>query len=355
MTGGAERQARLQAEALVRRGHQVTVVCPRQRGQPAEARLGGVEVRRVGYPFLPAARVWYVVVLLAWVLLNVRRFDIVHVHALRLASNLAAWLAVLMRRAVYIKIAAAGAQGEVAYWSRGLRRHISVLPRVSRVQALTDGIAVQLADAGVRHDRIARVPNGIDPARFAPVDAETKLQRRHELGLPVDSVILLYCGSLQALKGTPDLLEAWTGMASSDAALVLIGDTADGYQLAAPDGVLVRPWLEDVAPYYQAADMFVLPSRAEGMSNALLEALASGLAVVATRVGAAEALVTDRVDGLLVAPSDVPGLAAALQAVIEHPALRARLASRAPDAVSALGIDAVVSLIEDVYAQMRAQ
>ena len=128
-TGGAERQARLQAEALVRRGHSVTVVCPRQRGQPAVTALEGVEVRRVGIPALPASRIWYTLALLAWMLLNAGRFDIVHVHALRLSSNMAAWGAVLMRRPVYVKIAAAGEQGEAAYWTHGWRRRLSVLPR----------------------------------------------------------------------------------------------------------------------------------------------------------------------------------------------------------------------------------
>jgi len=66
-------------------------------------------------------------------------------------------------------------------------------------------------------------------------------------------------------------------------------------------------------------------------------------------------LITDRAHGLLVAPSDVPGLAATLREVVEDQAPRQRLASRTPDAVSALGIDAVVSQMEDVYTNMRAQ
>jgi glycosyltransferase involved in cell wall biosynthesis len=286
---------------------------------------------------------------------NVRRFDVVHVHAQRLPSNLAAWLAVLMGRPVYVKIAAAGEHGEAAYWARGWRRRLSVLPHASRVQALTDEIAAQLATAGVPRDRIVLIPNGIDLTRFAPADVETKLQRRRALGLPADGVIVLYCGSFQPLKGTPELLEAWARVGASNGTLVLVGDAANGYRVPPASGVVVRPWLEDIAPYYQAADAFVLPSRAEGMSNALLEALASGLTVIATGVGAAEALITNESHGLLVMPSDIPGLTTALQAVIEDAALRARLASRAPEAVSALGIDAVAEQVEAVYSQIRAK
>jgi glycosyltransferase involved in cell wall biosynthesis len=355
MTGGAERQARLQAEALARRGHAVTVVCPRQRGQPMQTTLAGFEVRRVGYPALPASRVWYVVTLLAFVLLNVRRFDVVHVHALRLPSNLAACRALVMRRPVYVKIAAAGAQGEVAYWARGWRRRLGVLPHASRVQALTDEIAAQLASAGVSRDRIVLIPNGIDLRRFSSVDAETKLQRRRRLRLPVEGVVALYCGSFQPLKGTPDLLEAWARLEPSKATLVLVGNAANGYRVAATSNVIVRPWQDEIAPYYEAADVFVLPSRAEGMSNALLEALASGLAVIATSVGAAEALIAHGEHGLLVAPSDVPALATALREVIEDAALRSRLASRAPEAISALGIDGVTAQIERAYADMYAR
>ena len=352
-TGGAERQARLQAEALVRRGHAVTVVCARQPGRRGTVmHIEGVEVRRVGFPAAPASRVWYVVALVMWVLLNVRRFDVVHVHALRLPSNLAAWLPVLLRRPVYVKIAAAGEQGETAYWARGWRRRITVLPRASRVQALTDEIVSQLTEAGVARERIVLLPNGIDLARFQPVDSETKQAQREALGLPADGVIVLYCGSLQPLKGTPDLLDAWTRLALSNATLVLVGEAAAGHRVPATKGAIHRPWQEDVAPYLRAADVFVLPSRAEGMSNALLEALASGLAVVSTRVGAAGALIKDREQGLLVAPWDVSGLATALREVIEDPAMRESLASRAPGAVSALGIDTVAARIEEVYSDM---
>jgi len=355
-TGGAERQARLQAEALVRRGHSVTVVCPRQQRQrETVTQIRGVEVRRVGFPVLPVSRVWYVVALVMWMLVNLRQFDIVHVHALRLPSNLTAWLALLLRRPVYVKIAAAGEQGETAYWARGWRRRISVLPYASRVQALTDEIAAQLTEAGVPRDRIVLVPNGIDLARYPPVDAETKHAQRRALGLAADGVIVLYCGSFQPLKGTPDLLDAWKHMGPSNATLVLLGEAANGYRVPVTNGVLLRLWQEDVAAYLQAADVFVLPSRAEGMSNALLEALASGLAVVSTRVGAAEALIADREQGLLVAPRDVRSLATALREVIEDPALREKLASRAPGAVSALGIDAVAARIEQVYSDMVAR
>jgi glycosyltransferase involved in cell wall biosynthesis len=85
------------------------------------------------------------------------------------------------------------------------------------------------------------------------------------------------------------------------------------------------------------------------MSNALLEALSSGLAVVATRVGAAEALIRDRKQSLLVAPGDVEGLASALRELLEDGRLRESLGKAAPGAVEDLGIEAVVEKIEAVY------
>jgi glycosyltransferase involved in cell wall biosynthesis len=174
------------------------------------------------------------------------------------------------------------------------------------------------------------IPNGIDLTRFRPADAPERARARRELDLPADRLIVLYCGTFQPLKGTPELVAVWQQLAPDDAMLVLVGEEAGGYRLPFVPGLVVRPWQQDVAAYYRAADVFVLPSRAEGMSNALLEALASGLAVVATRVGAAEALIRDREQGVLVAPGDVGGLTQALRQVLADQELRTRLQNAAP-------------------------
>src|SRR5690606_9080223 len=114
--------------------------------------------------------------------------------------------------------------------------------------------------------------------------------------------------------------------------------------------VMIRDWAKDVRPYLRASDVFVLPSRSEGMSNVLLEAMAAGLPSIATRVGAAEAVVTDGTDGLLVPPAAPPQLGDALRRVCGDPELRARLGSAAARTIDErFSIAAVMNQIEAEY------
>ena len=99
-------------------------------------------------------------------------------------------------------------------------------------------------------------------------------------------------------------------------------------------------------------DIFVLPSLSEACSNSLLEAMATGRPIVATRVGGTPALVEDEATGLLVPPADPAALAKAVIRLIEEPALAARLAARAQQRARAeFGIDRMLERIEGLYHQ----
>jgi len=203
------------------------------------------------------------------------------------------------------------------------------------------------------------MPNGVRTGRFAPAADRSAVRAR--LGLPRERVICLCVANLKPVKGQDVLLAAaamrpaWRDRVT----FVLVGgDYMDGRlqaqaarELPGCDVHFVGE-VGDVLPYYQAADVFVLPSRSEGLSNAMLEAMACGLPVVATRVGAAgEVLSSDlvqgrpRIDkshnqtncvsdqsatcGLLVPPEDPAGLAAAVDMLIADAALRSRLGAAA--------------------------
>ena len=130
------------------------------------------------------------------------------------------------------------------------------------------------------------------------------------------------------------LLEAWKHVARQHPAAVLVsvgGRPEEAQALARTGGERIRfvPAVDHVLPYYQAADVFVLPSLAEGLSNALLEAQACGIPAVATRVGGTPDVVEEPRNGLLVAPGDAAGLAEALGRLIADAAARARMGREA--------------------------
>jgi teichuronic acid biosynthesis glycosyltransferase TuaC len=167
------------------------------------------------------------------------------------------------------------------------------LPRARRVVAVSRPLVDVIASFGVPRERIDIVPNGVDPELFRPRD---RAAARARLGHPADRRRwLLYVGRLEEAKGVLDLLEAFPLLAQrrSDVRLVIVGDGsargACARATAQPlgDRVLVagpRP-LEEVPHWMAACDTLVLPSWAEGTPNVVIEALACGRRVVATRVG----------------------------------------------------------------------
>jgi len=358
--GGAEHQARLQAEELVRRGHSVTVVCRRTPGAHSGI-VNGVAVWRL--PAIdrhPFRTVSLLASLTVYLLFTLRRFDLVHVHLAGVYTDLVVLIASLFRVPVYLKIAAGGESGEV----RKLRRIASVtryygLRHAARVQALSDEIAEELRGVGVRDDRIVRLPNGVV---MSPVGGEQNAARarlRSDLGLPATGLIALYMGRFSRYKGVADLVEAWREVTVEDAHLLLVGYRADQPpedQLEiTPDGtrddaVLVHPWTTRASDYLGASDVFVLPSHSEGMSNALLEAMAAGRAVISTRVGAATALIEDNGNGLLVDVGNPSQLADALTRLLASDELRGRLGAAATATVEReYAIASVVARIEAEY------
>jgi glycosyltransferase involved in cell wall biosynthesis len=193
-------------------------------------------------------------------------------------------------------------------------------------RAAADAVAAKL---GLAAERFGVLTNGADVHRYEPALDAGAVRRR--LGLPEDRLLVLSVGNLKAIKGHDALLEAFRqlGEDADRATLIIVGrDYLDGElrrwadrHLAGRDVRFIGEQT-DVLPWYQAADLFVLPSRWEGMSNALLEAMSCGLAVVATDVGGNREAVRHERSGFLV-PANAPDqLASAMRRLLRDASLR---------------------------------
>lgn len=227
------------------------------------------------------------------------------------------------------------------------------LPLASRVVAVSRPLADVVASFGVPRERIDVIANGVDGRLFHPRD---RAESRETLGHAGDARRwLLYVGRLEETKGVLDLLQAFSLLARrrSDVRLVLVGDggarpactqAAAGWM---GERVLVagaRP-LEEVARWMAACDALVLPSWAEGTPNVILEALACGRRVVATRVGGTPALIDEPALGELVRARDPVLLADALDRAADaaySPEHVARVGARHDWAESALQLEAAL-------------
>jgi glycosyltransferase involved in cell wall biosynthesis len=159
------------------------------------------------------------------------------------------------------------------------------------------------------------IPYGIDTERFAPGDPE-----RGRFGLP-EGPLILFAGNMYSpadhRKGLPDLVDAFAAVRARlpDAHLVIAGRVT-GFGSEQGAMVLGNVPREDLAALYRSADVFCIPSHGDNLPVAVLEAMASGLAVVGTTVGGIPEQVEDGVTGLLVPRFDPASLAAALLRVL---------------------------------------
>jgi teichuronic acid biosynthesis glycosyltransferase TuaC len=193
------------------------------------------------------------------------------------------------------------------------------LPRAARVVAVSQALADGAVSLGVDPDRIDVIPNGVDTALFHP---RARLEARQALGRGDDQrPWILYVGRLHEDKGVLDLAAAFAQVtaARANAALVLVGD---GTARAALEAALA-PWrdsviavgarpFEEIPLWMAAADLVTLPSHHEGTPNVVIEALACGRRVVATRVGGIPEAVHRAELGVLIPVRDPQGLASAL-------------------------------------------
>jgi glycosyltransferase involved in cell wall biosynthesis len=326
--GGAQRQLAALAPLLRDRGVEMHVVTRRAPGAPARECKDGVAVRRLPAPG-PRALAGPVFAAAALTRVAALRPDVVHAFSLFSPSLVAIWAKRLLGVGTLCKVLRGGRAGDV----ERLRGKPLAGMRVRRLRAAIDGLVAisdeidaELDALGIPAARRHRIPNGVDTRRFQPAPPEEQARRRRELGLPA-APIVVYCGRLVPEKRVDVLLEAWRGVEARlpGANLVIVGDGVEAAALrrSAGPGVRFVGEADDVLPFLQAADVFALPSDTEGSSNALLEAMAAGLPVVATRVGAATEVVAEGA-GRLVAPGDAVSLASALEAILTDPA-RARL------------------------------
>jgi glycosyltransferase involved in cell wall biosynthesis len=192
---------------------------------------------------------------------------------------------------------------------------------------------VEIAQARTDPAKVITIHNGIEVARYRQMDASVRDRIRRELKTPNEALVIASIGRLHPVKGFTHLLTAVQSVHARfpDVFLWLVGDgelrirlEAQARQLGLDDVVVFTGTRLDVPEILTAVDIFTSASHVEGMPNAVLEAMAAGLPVVATQVGGVPEIVVDGQTGLLVTPADDTALAQALLTLIEDASLRQR-------------------------------
>jgi glycosyltransferase involved in cell wall biosynthesis len=222
--------------------------------------------------------------------------------------------------------------------------------------------------SGIKKDQIRIVVNGVDTNVFKPDFSEApKAELRAALKLPQEGFLIGCVGALRPVKDHEGLLKAFTVLRSRtgtrvnrDSYLVLVGDgtlmpelKAISKQLGIQDRVLFMGRRDDVEKILGVTDVFVLNSKTEGMSYAILEAMSSGIPIVATDVGANRELIRQGVEGYLYKPGDLEGLVNYLLTLIDDKSLVAKMGGAArKKIVENYSFESMVSAYERLYREV---
>ncbi|MBV9921861.1 MAG: glycosyltransferase, partial [Pseudonocardia sp.] len=331
--GGIERQRAVVTPLLRSDRVDARVICRRDPGTARFDLVAGVPVHRIAVPGpKPVASVTFTLGALGRVLAF--RPEVIHAHEFHSTARVGLLASRILRRPLVVSAHRSGPLGDVQRQGRrlsGRRRTRSLIRRADLLIAVSEEVRDELVDAGAPAERVALVRNGVDTERFRPASFGERAALRAGLGVGPDEVVTVFVGRVAAEKRIDLLISAWLDVHAAlgvPGTLLVAGDGPERARLEAETrGRRVR-WLgvvDDPSGVLRAADVFVLPSEAEGLSNALLEAGATGLGLLVTDVGGAREVVDDGESGVVVPAGDLGALSDALKRLVGDGELRQRL------------------------------
>jgi glycosyltransferase involved in cell wall biosynthesis len=354
--GGAERQIQRLAPRLRAHGFECSVITRHEAGLSRFEIIEGVPVYRLPCPGpKPLAAIFYV--FSAAKLLARLRPDVIHAHEILSPTSAAVLARAFYGRPVLVKILRGGILGDI-YKIRnrwlGVQRFRFLAHRVDSFVVISQEIDKELSALGVPQEKRAFIPNGVDTELFAPLPDSQKQRLRMELGLASNAKIIVYVGRLTAEKRVDHLLCIWPEIRASfpEAQLLIVGTGPEEVHLRkmSSPGVQFTGQVNDTTRYLQAADVFVLPSVTEGLSNSMLEALSAGVPVLATCVGGTPDVISHDVNGYLIPPDDLEALKSGLLTLLADESLRAHLGLESRQSIlQNFSLDSIATQLEALY------
>lgn len=313
--GGAEVQVASLAPLLRDRGVDLHILAHAEPGLPSYEELNGIPVYRS--PKTPLKALAFS----AYSVNKIRQLrpDVLHAHSLfspTLAANIAGGL---FNIPVVSKILRGGILGDVDRIKNktlGNYRMSNMAKNVDGFIMISEEIRNELITEGVAEEKCHYIPNGVDINRFQSLSDDKKQALRQELNVK-DVPTAIFVGRLDPEKCVDNLINSWKEVHREhpEAQLLIVGigeDEAELKELAGDNNVHFIGRVDNVEQYLQIADLYILPSSTEGLSNSLLEAMASELPIIVTSVGAAPDLIETRDNGWCIPPNDQTALTEAL-------------------------------------------
>ena len=349
--GGTEIAAYNLAKHLAKRGHDIYVITSYDEryylpsGFPHIYEENGFYVHRISWSRIPIIGVFSFLVKFFFKIRSIKP-DIV--QALDLNMGLAAWLPKKILKIPYV----VWGRGDDVYKINRFERIRTkpILQNADAILALTENMQIKLKN--IYNTEIFIVPNGIDLEEYA---GETLFPDKK-----TDTKNILFVGRLRPVKGVQYLITAMKKIHEEmpDAKLIIVGEGEERECLAALSIQLgIQKYVkfigkvehEKVKTFMQQADVFVLPSLSEGFPNVILEAMACGLPVIATRVGGIPDIISNGTNGYLVDVKDTNDMANKIIFLLSDDILRKKISDNNRDLVKKYAWDNVTIELEKIY------
>lgn len=308
-------------------------------------------------------------IILAFKLFSMRKkYEIVHFHGASLPLIVCLPLLKLLRKKIIAKVLAsrigteAGSLKGRYFFLGNLFAHM--LKRTDAYIAISKEIVDSLRREGINPKNIFHISNFVDTEIFKPADDKARLLIKHSLSVD-KKLVINFTGRIVKRKGIDVLINTMEKNKEilTKAILIIIGTGPEEdriknlvSRLGITENVKFIGHSSEVFKLYQASDIFVLPSYAEGMPNSLLEAMACSVSVVASRIGGVVDVVEDGKSGMLFNPGDPISLSSSMLRLIEDSELRRRLGEEARKVIMKdFSIESITANYMDVYREVLAR
>jgi len=368
-TGGVQRNSRLLLSELGKRGIKTFVYTRNYAGLPSNELVNGTYVQRsrVIKRSVILSSFFYLAGAVIWLIRNRHRYDLIHCQQMFGSAMAAALAGFVVRKPVVVRVTLSGHRGEVnevkSVALAGLR--LSLLGRVSKWVALSSEMKAEIEQITEGENKVTVIYNATDIPSEAAFDQATKAQFRSKLDLG-NNKLVVFAGRLSEDKGLDILIAAWAHVCGihPGSRLLLLGEGGEYRntesetkrmvaELKLENSVSFLGHVDEVKQYILASDIFVLPSRWEGMSNALVEAFACGATIVASDIGANREICEDGINSLLFPVGDVRALATAIVKLMDEPSMAVALGKAARNkAEKVLTVDKMINSYIETYREL---
>jgi glycosyltransferase involved in cell wall biosynthesis len=364
---GSAVQAHNLSRHLQRLGVQPFILSANLSDSPAYELVDGVPVHRLPVVRSGEMRVPSFAAAAARFLISHRReFDLVHAHG-TLQHGVASIIGRILRKPSILKVAMVNS--DIAFANHGRlagRLNRLMVNRFDRYIATTPAIAAEFGERRLDTRRVRLIPNGVDTSLFSPAACSAKADLRRRLGL-ADGPLVTCVAIINERKNIDGVLRIWNGVVKRGLPghLALVGPVHNPHgafhrrlmDYVEAEGLHERVSfvgrVEPVFPYLKASDVFIFPSRQEGMPNGVLEAMSCGLPCLVSRSAGTSEIVTHHVDGYALETNDEAGFTDALASLVASEPLRHAIGSRARDKMIArFSLETIAARYAELYQEL---